>query len=181
MTTWKKHLLAATAALAVVSISPYVSAQGAEHSPQHHAASGADKMAMKEKMLQMHQDMKAKHQAQMHDKLKITPEQEGAWKAFLDSHHHEQHQAPSADERKAMDALTAPARMEKMLEKRREGLAMMQKHVDALKQFYAVLTPEQQKTFDDAHRHMRQHMKARLHQGMEKMKKMRPAPADKKS
>lgn len=177
MTTWKKHLLTAIATLAVLSTSAYVSAQGAAH----HAAAGADKTSMMEKMQQKRQEMKAKHQAQMHDKLKITAEQEGAWKAFLDSHQTEAHQRPSADERKAMEAMNTPARMEKMLEKRRLGLANMQKHVDALKQFYAVLTPEQQKLFDDSHRHMRHHMQERMHEGMEKMKKMRQHPADKKS
>lgn len=173
MTTWKKHVLAATAALAVLSTSAYVCAQGAEH----HAAPGADKAAMMEQMQQKRHDMMAKHQAQMHDKLKITAEQEGAWKTFVEAHQSVPHQAHSADERKAMAALNTPARMEKMLEMRRQGLATMQKHVDALKQFYAVLTPEQQKVFDDSHRRMQK----RMHKGMEKMKEMRQHPAEKKS
>lgn len=176
MNTWKKHLLMAIAAFSLVSTSAYVSAQSAGH-----PAAGADKAPMMEQMQQKRQEMKAKHQAHMHDKLKITAEQEGAWKAFLDSHSNAPHQRPTAEERKAMEALSTPARMEKMLDKRKESLALMQKHVEALKQFYGVLTAEQQKTFDDSHRHMRHHMQERMQHGMEKMKKMRQHPAEKKS
>ena len=123
------------------------------------------------KMEHMQQRMQAgmeKHRAQLHDKLKLTPQQEPAWKTFTDATnpaHAGMHKDRSA-EHQTMATLTAPARMEKMLEHAKERLARMQQHLDALKTFYAVLTPEQQKIFDESHHRMHQRMKMRMHEGM---------------
>lgn len=116
----------------------------------------------------MMEKMKAgmeKHQSMMHDKLKITAGQEGAWKTFIETTKPammERGEKMRAD-RKAMEGLSTPARMEKMLEHSKERLAHMQKHLDALKTFYAVLTPEQQKIFDESH----QRMHHRMQRGMQ--------------
>jgi len=110
-----------------------------------------------------------KHHNMMHDKLKITAGQEAAWKTFIDATKPammERGEKMRAD-RKAMEGLSTPARMEKMLERSKEHLAQMQKHLDALKTFYAVLTPEQQKIFDDSHQRMRHGMQRGMQHRMQ--------------
>jgi protein CpxP len=120
----------------------------------------------------MMEKMKAgmeKHHSLMHDKLKISTEQEGAWKTFIEATKPammERGEKMRAD-RKAMEGLSTPAKMEKMLEHSKERLAHMQKHLDALKTFYAVLTPEQQKIFDDSHQRMRHRMQRSMQHRMQ--------------
>ena len=88
-----------------------------------------------------------KRQAELHDKLKLNPVQEAAWKKFHDK------MKPSASrnrpDRSELAALHAPERMEKMLSMMKEHENQMAERVAAVKEFYAVLTPEQQKLFDD--------------------------------
>ena len=126
------------------------------------------------RMQQRHQAMQAgmeKHRARLHEQLKLTPQQEGAWTTFMDAT--KPRQAPMSDaakaERQAMVSMNAPERMEKMLGHAKDRLARMQQHLDALKTFYAVLTPEQQKIFDASHQRMHQRMqhrmKMRMHEG----------------
>jgi protein CpxP len=59
------------------------------------------------------------------------------------------------EQRAEMDKLTTPERIDKMqalhTERMNEHAAMMKKHGDATKAFYAVLSPEQKKTFDAEH------------------------------
>ena len=96
--------------------------------------------------------MHAKHLANLKAKLKITASQEAAWNTFADS------MKPPADmmgkrpDRAEMEKLTTPERIDKMQALHKEHMAameaMMNKHAEATKAFYAVLSPEQQKTFD---------------------------------
>ncbi|MBC3875711.1 Spy/CpxP family protein refolding chaperone [Undibacterium flavidum] len=117
-------------------------------------------------MEKMHERMQAgmeKHRAQLHDKLKLTAQQEPAWKTFTEAT--QPHHAAMPDrqaEHKAMMTMSTPVRMEKMLERAKDRLARMQQHLDALKTFYAVLTPEQQKIFDESHARMHGAMKMRM-------------------
>jgi Spy/CpxP family protein refolding chaperone len=57
--------------------------------------------------------------------------------------------------------LKAPERAEKMLEMAKARQARMAEHVTALKALYAVLTPEQQKTFEDFHSAPRERMRGK--------------------
>ncbi|WP_434516218.1 Spy/CpxP family protein refolding chaperone [Dechloromonas sp. ARDL1] len=87
------------------------------------------------------------HQQRLHDALKLAPQQEGAWTKFQESH-------PFAGNIKRPDPvdmakLTAPERAEKMLEMQKQHQDAMGKHVAAMKDFYAQLTPEQKKVFDE--------------------------------
>ncbi len=141
--------VAGTVGAQSVSASASASAH-ADHGQPGDPAKWAEKM--KERM--------AKHQAEMHDKLKITAAQEPAWKAFIDAM--TPTSMPVRPDHKEMDKLTTPERMEKRLDKMKEHLAKMQTRLTALKTFYAVLTPEQQKIFDESHRHMASHMRERM-------------------
>lgn len=83
----------------------------------------------------------------LHDKLKLTPEQETAWKSF-----HEKMkptESRNRPDRSELASLHAPERREKMLSMMKEHENRMAERVAAVKEFYAVLTPEQQKLFDD--------------------------------
>ena len=124
------------------------------------------------KMMEKMQARMDKHHSMMHDKLKISAEQEGAWKTFIAATEVNkpammERAAQMKAERQAMAGLSAPARMEKNLERSKEHLARMQKHLEALKTFYAVLTPAQQKIFDDSHRAMRTHSKHKMQDRMQ--------------
>jgi protein CpxP len=96
-----------------------------------------------------------KHQAQLHAKLKLSAAQEPAWKTFVAAN--TPAAMPTPPDRKEMEKLTTPERMEKMMERSKEHQAKMQERLAALKTFYAALTPEQQKVFDDSHAHMGNH------------------------
>ncbi len=88
-----------------------------------------------------------KRQAALHDKLKLTPVQETAWKKF-----HEKMKPTESRNRpdqSALSAMHAPERLERMLAMMKEHESRMSERVAAVKEFYAVLTPEQQKLFDD--------------------------------
>ena len=99
-------------------------------------------------------DMRASHMKALHDKLKLTDTQEGAWTKFS-----------AATEEKSMTKpdmvgeknLTAPQRMESLLDRMHQREQLMSAHLTALKEFYAVLTPEQQKVFDNASLHHHPH------------------------
>ena len=87
-----------------------------------------------------------KHQARLHDELKLTPDQEAAWTAFVAKM--APPDAAGKPDWSALSALPAPERMEQMVSRMKEREAQMEQRLAALKEFYAVLTPEQQKLFD---------------------------------
>ncbi len=116
------------------------------------------------------QEMRTQHLAALKTRLKITPEQEGAWSAFTQS------MTPPAGmwqrpDPVEMDKLTTPERIDKMRALRSEHQAAMDKHADAIKTFYAALTAEQKKVFDAEH--TRQPRKG----GMRGMRGDAPPPA----
>lgn len=104
-----------------------------------------------------------KRNADLKAALKITPAQEGAWTTYTAA------MKPPADlmgkhpDRAEMDKLTTPERIDKMKTLRTQHMTdmmtAMDKHGEATKAFYATLTPEQKKTFDD---------RAMRHQGGER-------------
>lgn len=123
----------------------------------HHGGQHMDKMGHQDPVKM--QAWVAKHQAELKAKLKITAQQEGAWTTYaaamqpparMDPH-------PMPGQRAEMDKLTTPERIDKMqalqTERMAERSAMMKKHGDATKAFYAVLSPAQKKTFDAEHAH----------------------------
>ena len=129
------------AGLAIAALSASVYARGGEdcdymeHGPMMGMNSG--------RMEKMHE----KHLATLHDKLKLSAQQETAWKKFAASEPMRGNlNRPDPAE---MEKLNAPQRLEKGIEHMRTMETKLTEHLKALKEFYAVLTPEQQKTFDD--------------------------------
>jgi periplasmic protein CpxP/Spy len=85
----------------------------------------------------------------LHDALKLTAAQEPAWKTFTEK------MAPSDTMRQQMQStaanwstLTAPERMQKMMDAMMSRQTEMKSHVQAVTDFYATLTPEQKKAMD---------------------------------
>lgn len=109
-----------------------------------------------ERMQERMQKRMAEHETRLKEALKLTPAQEGAWKEFTASM-----QPPKAPtqrlDRAEWDKLTTPQRMEKMQALRSEREAHMNQRLEAVKKFYATLTPEQQKAFDEQHQRMGRH------------------------
>jgi periplasmic protein CpxP/Spy len=85
----------------------------------------------------------------LHEKLKLSAEQETAWKTWTDSMR--ERFATMAGKRPNpadMDKLPAPQRMERHLAMMKEAQAQMEAGLADLQAFYGKLTPEQQATFD---------------------------------
>ncbi|MBH2042622.1 MAG: Spy/CpxP family protein refolding chaperone [Comamonadaceae bacterium] len=81
--------------------------------------------------------------------LKLTPEQEPAWTAFMAAMQPaERHARLGPLDRKEMEKLTTPERIDRMRALRAQHAAEADRRGEAAKTFYATLTPEQQKTFD---------------------------------
>ena len=95
------------------------------------------------------QQMMEKRQADLKASLKIEPTQEGAWTAYTTAHKPPADKAQRRDAMRAsMEKLSTPERIEHMKAMRTQRDAEMDKRAQATKDFYAVLTPEQKKTFD---------------------------------
>ncbi len=92
----------------------------------------------------------AKRQAALKEKLHITPAQEGAWTAFTTAMKPPA-QPPVRPDQAEFAKLTTPERIDRMRARQAEHQAAMDKRLDAVKTFYAALTPEQQKVFDAQH------------------------------
>ncbi len=138
-------MLMAGVAIAALSAGAY--ARGGEceygYGPGYGMHGGGHMGMSYDRMEKMHEEQLAT----LHDKLKLTSKQEAAWKKFAAT-------PPMMDKTTRPDPaemakLNAPQRMEKGLEHMRAMEARMTEHLAALKEFYAVLTPEQQKIFDD--------------------------------
>ena len=94
----------------------------------------------------------------MHDKLKLSAEQEGAWKTFTASVTPTPKERP---DREALAKLPAPERIDRMLAHMQQRQERMSQRAAAVKSFYAVLTPAQQKVFDE--NFMRRHQHGKHH------------------
>lgn len=120
---------------------------GGMHEGRGHERMGKmDPARMQARMDKRNADLKAA--------LKITQPQEAAWTAYTAA------MKPPADlmgkrpDRAEMDKLTTPERIDKMKTLRTQHMndmmMAMDKRGEATKAFYATLTPEQKKTFDDS-------------------------------
>ena len=94
----------------------------------------------------------SKHLAQLKSKLHLTSAQQPAWEAFLKSMMTLPEFSGGLYEPVAMAKLTTPERIEKMNALHDQNFSSMQAHMkqrgEAVMQFYAQLSAEQQKNFD---------------------------------
>lgn len=110
------------------------------------------------------------HQKKLHDTLKLTAEQEPAWKKLIESEQ-AMHPAKGA-KREDWSKLSVTERADKMLEMSKLRQERMSEHVVAMKDFYAKLTPVQQKSFEDFHAGASSAMGNKHRSGMQKADKM---------
>ena len=87
----------------------------------------------------------AKRQTALHDKLSLSATQEAAWKTFSDKL---QATAPTKSDAAPVATMTAPERADQMAAFLQTAQRRAATRAQAVKEFYAVLSPEQQKTFD---------------------------------
>jgi periplasmic protein CpxP/Spy len=87
----------------------------------------------------------AKRQAALHDKLGLSTAQEAAWKTFTDKL---QGLAPTAPAATPTATATAPERADRMVAFLQIAQQRAVARAQAVKEFYAVLSPDQQKIFD---------------------------------
>ena len=95
----------------------------------------------------------AKRQAALHDKLALTSAQEAAWQVFTAKM---QATVPTRFDARPAKAMTAPERAERKASFLQVAQQQAASRVQPIKEFYAVLSPEQQKIFDSqfqGHRH----------------------------
>jgi hypothetical protein len=98
----------------------------------------------------------AKHTNALKAQLKLTPAQEPAWAAFTAAMQPAERSARlDRLDRKEMEKLTTPERIDRMRALRAQYAAEADRRGEAVKTFYAALTPAQQKTFDAQAQHMR--------------------------
>ena len=100
------------------------------------------------------QEMIAKRQADLKAKLNLAPAQEGAWSQYVAA------MQPPADMARRMDPeqrkkmheemekLSAPERIDRRNAMKAQRDAEMTRRTEAVKNFYATLTAEQQKVYD---------------------------------
>lgn len=88
----------------------------------------------------------ARHEAAMHDALKLTPQQESAWTTYVAKMHAAK--PMQRPDHALMEKMAAPERMEKMLAMMHDGEQRLTDRLEATKPLYAVLTPAQRTVFD---------------------------------
>lgn len=148
-----RRLLTASAVLCVAGASTFALARGGNCDGMDGMGQGLRAEQMQGKMAERMKEHMAKRQADLKAKLKLTPEQEGAWTQFTTAMQPPA-QGPKRADPAEMAKLTTPQRMEKMQAMKAERDAEMTKRMNAVLAFYSALTPEQQKVFDAEHANM---------------------------
>lgn len=137
----KRSLVVAAILAGIAGVSATAIAQGMG---QHHGMDPQKHTQRTEQMAKRH----AEHQAQLKSALKITASQEAAWNAYVAGTTPNPPAGAPGMAREDWSKLTTPQRLDKMQALRAERDAAMAKRIEAVKTFYAALTPEQQKVFD---------------------------------
>lgn len=153
--TVRKHLIVALSVLGMGAASLTVHAQQAPASTPATSAASNPKAAPDGPRAHRGErgnpaERMAKYQARLHDKLKLTAAQEPAWTTFTAASAPKKPAGDWKAKREAFATLSAPERMEQSIAMSKERIAGQESRLASLKTFYAVLTPEQQKVFNDS-------------------------------
>lgn len=139
MTSFRTY--GALAALTLALLAAPALAQAPDAGAGRH---GQDHQRM-EAMMQQH---RAEKSHDLHTILAIRPDEEAAFSAFESSMAPPPRSDHEPKDRQAFEAMTTPQRLDRMLAKMAEHTARMRQHIEAVKTFYAALSPEQQHVFD---------------------------------
>ncbi|MEN9385140.1 MAG: hypothetical protein RL323_2283 [Pseudomonadota bacterium] len=152
MNRYTRRLIAVSAAalLGGASLVAMASPKGGE------GCGGKDHGARSEKM----QQRMAARQTELKTALKLTPQQDAAWAQYQQAMTPPKGMGMNMDHAE-MAKLTTPQRLEKMQAMHQEHQTQMNQRLQATKTFYATLSPEQQKVFDQQHERQGHHDKRR--------------------
>ena len=139
MNTFRKSIVIAVATLGLGTAALAASDVGAASTGEgcHWSAFGSHGAKSAERM--------AKRQAALHDKLSLSTTQEAAWKTFTTKL---QASAAVKPEGASVATMTAPERADRLAAFLQTAQQQAAARAQAVKEFYAVLSPEQQKIFD---------------------------------
>ncbi|HZC15941.1 MAG TPA: Spy/CpxP family protein refolding chaperone [Caulobacteraceae bacterium] len=137
-------LLRASASLAVMAavISVAYAAEAQDQAPTPGSPPSAEQRAA-----WMHDRQEARAKA-LHAILNLRPDQEAAFQAFQAAMTPRPSQRHEHKDRGALDAMTTPQRLDRMADRMAKRQAEFQRRADAIKIFYAALSPDQQRAFD---------------------------------
>ena len=155
-----KHLLTAglfagLAASAFAQAPAPAGQPGRDGQQYAHRGERMDPARMQEHRARMEQRM-AERMEFFKFKLKITPQQEGAWSAWTAAMKPAANR-PQRPDRAEFERMTTPERIDRMRALRAQRQAERDRKMDATKTFYAALNADQKKTFDAASLQMLQH------------------------
>lgn len=142
MTELRKRLLIGMVALGLGAGSVAVYADKPDGGRTGAMSFGGHGMSSEQKRERME-----KRQAELHDKLKLNAAQEKAWSDYVGKM--KPGEMPVRPDRAELEKLSVPERMEKKHALMQQSEKRMAERVAATKEFYAVLTPEQQKIFNE--------------------------------
>ncbi len=139
-----RHLLIAANLLAGLSAVAQTTSSADTTYPATGVRPASPSQKIRDAMLHRHE----KHLEAFKTSLKLKPEQELQWAAFAG------HMKPRSPEYHAMamadmEKLSTPERIDKMAALKNQRDAEIQKRGDATKAFYATLSEDQKKTFDE--------------------------------
>lgn len=128
----------------------------AAHAQQPAAAGNAAPAAgSQERSPEKKRERMEQRQAELRAKLNLNANQDTAWKAYVARMRPaDMSQRPSRAE---MEQLSVPERMEKRLAFMKQAEQRLTERLAATRDFYAVLSPEQQKIFNDEFKGRRGH------------------------
>jgi hypothetical protein len=93
-------------------------------------------------------DMQHRREQRLHDLLQIKPDQEAAFHTFIAAEEQGRPQRGPGPGGKGPGAERKPLTTPERLDREAKHIAQLQQHLAAVKAFYAVLTPDQRKAFD---------------------------------
>lgn len=141
---------------------------GGKNTPQYceHGQGMMNQSDMSGKGGHLSSTMLDKHFDKLKADLKITATQETAWQTFITKSKQQAEETRTMREKMQpganSNAISAPERMEKNLEMMKQRMAHMEAMSAALKEFYAVLTPEQKTVADTHFSHMTEKRRDRI-------------------
>ena len=157
MNKFRKSLLIGATVLGLGSSAFIAQAQTAavEKNGPDRASAGGHKWHGGAKSPERMKEKMAQRQAELRDKLNLSASQQSAWNLYVAA------MTPTGNwqrpDRAEWQNLSVPERMEKQLAMMKEREARLSSRLAATKTFYATLSPEQQKIFNENSMHGHHH------------------------
>ena len=138
--------------IAALSAVIALSAAAGAHAQDEHRGPGLGAGQAQARMQQMREAHERQRAQDLRTILRLRPDQEPALTAFLQSRRPPQGAGMAGEEprgpRSEGGPMTTPQQLDDMARREAEHAAMQRRHADALRAFYAALSPEQRQVFD---------------------------------